>query len=148
MSAEVLRSRSGPLTLKKREILRGHAQFNRVMTSGRSLSGDLLRCFFSANEFRVGGGSDAVRVGFTVGRKIRKSAVRNRLKRLMREVYRVHKERLHQIAMQESISFDLVLVFRANAEAEPKKVSYELIEKDFLRIIDRVQRAKDWMKLE
>ncbi|MEE9225230.1 MAG: ribonuclease P protein component [Bacteroidota bacterium] len=143
MSAEVLKSHGTGRTLKKHEILRGHRQFDRAITGGKSLFGELLRCFVSPSGFGGDLGRDMVKIGFAVSRKIRKSSVRNRLKRIMREVYRMHKERLHQLAIRNSQRLELVLVFRGNTDSDPKKVPYELIEKDFLRIVDRLERGLD-----
>ncbi|MFQ5797110.1 MAG: ribonuclease P protein component [Bacteroidota bacterium] len=143
ISAEVVKSHGTRRSLKKHEILRGHKQFNRVITGGRSLLGELLRCFVSASGYGEDPGRDIVKVGFTVSRKIRRSTVRNRLKRIMREVYRMHRERLHQLAIRKSQRLELVLLYRGNSDADPKKVPYELIEKDFLRIVDRLERGLD-----
>lgn len=148
MVAEVLKLGEMRRTLRKDEILRGRDQFDRVMTRGKSLSGDLLLCFVSSSGPGGEIGPDSVKVGFTVSRKIRKATVRNRLKRLMREVYRLHKDRLHGLAKQKFLRLDIILLFRGSADYDPKRVPYELVEKDFLRIVDRLEHVVDGVKFE
>ena len=61
------------------------------------------------------------RVGFTVTVKLGHAVVRNRVRRRLREIYRLHEEELRR-------GFDLVIVARGRSAEAP----YRELERDFL----------------
>ena len=86
--------------LKKEERLCKRFQFERVHKEGKAFSGRTIRLAILANEL------GANRVGFTVSKKrLKLSTQRNRVKRLLREVYRYNKHRIRA-------GFDIVLIAR------------------------------------
>jgi len=66
------------------------------------------------------------RVGFSVSRKIGKSVVRNRVKRLMKEAYRKHASNLKQ-------GYDMVFTARAGSGS----TDFSQIERDIVSILKR-----------
>ena len=64
---------------------------------------------------------DINRLGFTVTTKVGKAVTRNRVRRRLREIYRLHEEGL-------TPGFDLVVVARTRAA----RVSYARLEAEFL----------------
>lgn len=87
--------------LSKDEILRGYGLFQKVLRDSRSVSANFLR----VHAVFPGSGKESknsspplaprVRVGFLVAKKkIRKSFLRNRIRRLMKETYRKNKSTL------------------------------------------------------
>ena len=85
--------------LNKSEIFRGKNDFNAVHSRGKSFSNHALVVLILSDE-RYNG-----KVGFAAGKKLGGAVVRNRVKRLMREAYRLNKNFLRR-------DFAMILVGR------------------------------------
>ena len=74
-------------------------QFKNVYNNGQSYANRLLVLYVWENKkpFR--------RIGYSVSKKVGKAVVRNRIKRLLREVYRHNKDKL-------KVGFDLIFIAR------------------------------------
>lgn len=81
------------------EHLRRNSQYTRVYSEGRALVNYLLVMKFLANQ------SEITRFGFSVSKRVGKAVVRNRIKRLLREITR---------SMQVKGGWDIVFIARHN----------------------------------
>ncbi|MFH1941594.1 MAG: ribonuclease P protein component [bacterium] len=93
--------------LPKTEILRKRVDFGEIFRQGRRWEGKYFKLFCRASERRM--------VGFAVGKKLGIAVVRNRMKRLMREIYRKHRRSIgkYQIMMcakVESVNKDIAIL--------------------------------------
>lgn len=100
------------------EHIRARADFERAYNMGRRLSGRLMMIFVGPN------GTDEPRLGIAATRKIGSAVVRNRAKRLARELFRQHKP-------PEGI--DVVVIPRR----EMLDASYVTLEAEFRALLDR-----------
>ncbi len=90
----------GRYAFKKNERLRRRSEFSALFKSGKRIHSEYLTVILSTNT------SDVRRLGLVIGKKVRKEAVRrNRMKRLLREFFRLNKHRL-------SASQDILIVAR------------------------------------
>jgi len=71
------------------------------------------------------------RLGLTVGTKVGKAFLRNRVRRRLREIYRLHEEELRR-------GWDLVVVARSRAGEE----TYQELEAQFLRAAAKLGLVK------
>lgn len=76
--------------LSKAEILRGGHDFNAVHNGGKSFANRALVLLVVSDE-RFNG-----KIGFAAGKRLGGAVVRNRVKRLMREAYRLNKNFLRR----------------------------------------------------
>lgn len=133
--------------LSKDEILRGYGVFQKVLRESRSVSANFLR----VHAVYPGSGKESknssppltprVRVGFLVTKKkIRKSFLRNRIRRLLKETYRKNKSTL----LFENRNMDLLFTLTDRGyeqffnEPMPKQMLFEEDMKYIIRkILDR-----------
>lgn len=90
-------------TFSRSDRLRRTADFDRVYSSGKRLASFELKLIFAPSP--VG----ATRLGLSVSRRIGNAVVRNRVKRLLREAFRLNK---HQVKK----GYDILLVARKGVE--------------------------------
>lgn len=100
------------------EHIRARADFERVYNTGRRLSGRLMTMFVGPN------GTTEPRLGIAATRKIGSAVVRNRAKRLARELFRHHKP---------PGGIDIVVIPRR----EMLDASYVTLEAEFRALLDR-----------
>jgi ribonuclease P protein component len=113
--------------MKKTISLKLNRDFKRLYYRGKSVACGYVIVYMSKNR------SAGNRLGLTCGKSVGKAVVRNRVKRLIRESYRLSEGRL-------KTGYDIVIVARSRAAGKPfdaiyKDVRYafnklELIEKD------------------
>ncbi len=94
------------------DTLRNTRQFNQVYKKGKSVVNRHVVMYYSKNQLGYN------QVGFSVSKKVGKAVVRNRVKRLMKESYRINNEKLKQ-------GYDVVFVARVRS----KDSTYLEIEK-------------------
>jgi len=92
------------LRLPKSCLLRKAAEFKEVYRRGQTFRGSRIKLFVL---FREPEGT--TRAGFSTVRRVRKAVTRNRARRLMREVFRLHREELLP-------GLDLVLLWTGTVE--------------------------------
>ena len=103
--------------LPKRRILKKNKDFQKVYRYGRSYANRYLVLYvFAANGLEG-------RVGFAAGKKLGNAVMRNRVKRLLRESYRLNQSLLLP-------EYDLLLVGRKAAV----DMKYAIVEKAFLNL--------------
>ena len=101
-AAEKSPAHEGRYTFKKIERLRRRSEFSALFQTGKRIHSEYLTVILCKNT------SGMRRIGLVVGKKVEKAAVRrNRMKRLLREFFRLNKHRL-------PASQDILIVARKN----------------------------------
>lgn len=93
--------------------------FRRLYRKGSSAAGKYLVLYCRRN------GTEENRVGLTVSAKLGKAVVRNRLRRRLREIYRLNEARFQP-------GWDIVVVARSRAVSAP----YRKLEKNYLSLAE------------
>lgn len=75
-------------TFKKEERIRRRSDFSRISKEGKKYHSPHFRVFICPNQLPYR------RLGIVVSKKVGSAVKRNRLKRLIREFFRLHKEKL------------------------------------------------------
>ena len=95
--------------------------FRRLYHKGKSAAGRALVLYCREN------GSRENRIGLTVGTKLGHAVKRNRLRRQLRSIYRLHETRF-------APGWDIVVVARSRA----MQVSYQELEREYLKLASRL----------
>lgn len=109
------------MTFRPREHIKRRADFEAIYQSGFKVSGRLMTLFVKENA------GDHARLGIAATRKIGGAVVRNRAKRLSRELFRSHKP---------ANGLDIVVIPRR----EFLDVSYPTLEREFDSLLARAAR--------
>ncbi|MDX1590921.1 MAG: ribonuclease P protein component [Balneolaceae bacterium] len=119
-------------TLPRSKILRGRRNFQRLFEKSTVLNSDTLqfryRLYDDPNE--------GCYIGFIAPKKLFKGAVkRNKAKRLLREVYRIHQYMIQDLLIENQFGFHGAFL------ALKTGLSYQDVKRDMLPILSKV-RAK------
>jgi ribonuclease P protein component len=117
--------------LPKSSRLAGNKAFKTVLAHKLRFSNELLTLYLAENK------CGRPRLGLSVGKSLGTSVQRNRLKRLLREVFR-------QTQDQVPAGFDYVLMLsKKQRDLEPDRLSFEQLREAFLGLItDAKKRFK------
>jgi len=116
-----------PLGWPKSRRLPDSKRFGACYDQGRKLFTRHFVLFYLRRDDAEGG----LRLGLTVSRKVGRAVLRNRVRRVLREFFR-----LHQAMIERPI--DIVVVPKRNLD--PKSIDMALVEQEFLPALDRLGR--------
>ena len=102
--------------------LKKNYEFRRLYSKGKSCANTYLVVYCRKNH------SGRSRIGYTVSNKVGHAVVRNRIRRRLREIYRLQE---HQLLP----GYDIVVVARVRAVHS----KYADLERDFLRLAKKLQ---------
>lgn len=134
-----LEKNSGRRTLRRSEILRGTVWFQQLLREGGTIRVGNLQCHYktylvSETEFRSG-----VYTSFSVPRRhVRKAVDRNRLKRIMREAFRMHKQIIWEASKDRAVRLHVLFVYRGNPDIKPRYVKLSHVQTDMIRCLENL----------
>ena len=109
--------------MKKTLMLKKNYEFKRILTKGEYYSGKFLDVFVKKNNFSVNF------LGIAVGVKIAKAVKRNRIKRLIRENYRL---------IEEKVNTGYSIVFLWKKKVDIKHATFTNIKQDMMNVFERI----------
>lgn len=102
--------------LPRDEILRGRDKFDNVFKNGLMIAGTHVSIIYVK--------SDSKKIGFAVSKRVKKAVSRNRLKRLLREIYRLNK-------LNFPGNFHAVLIARGTTE------KFSILQQEILSLVNK-----------
>lgn len=103
--------------------LKKPSEFSRVYKKGKSFADRNLVLYKLPSKYETS------RLGLSISKKVGKSVIRNRVRRLIKEVYRLN--------CPEDQKFDYIIIARVGAS----KATYKEIEKSFLYLIKKSNKV-------
>lgn len=138
----------GDFRLRKDEIIRGRTSYSKILQNSTTISADFIRAFISLQNKEAAINIDFtegplftnnVKVGFIIARKkIKKAVSRNRIKRLLKEAYRLNKNLFRVFSVDSRIIFSLTdrgykhFLF-------PKEIKYSLVESEIKKLSVKIK---------
>lgn len=123
--------------LKRKSLVR--PLFDRNRKDVGSVAAGCVRLVYRTAARAEVGQDVPVQVGFTAGRAARNAVTRNRIKRIMREVYRTHQHALVDLFLYSDACLTLMVLFRGDPESVRTCAPRDLPEA-LRRLAARVQR--------
>lgn len=108
--------------MNKYESLKNNREFRKVYDNGKSLSNKFLVIFYIKN------GRSFNRVGFSTTKKLGNAIIRNRVKRLIKEAFRLNSKDMKD-------GYDIIFLARIHSTA----ANYSDIEKSVLNLLKRTK---------
>jgi ribonuclease P protein component len=112
--------------LKRQGLIR--PLFDRNRKDVASVAAGCVRLVYRRASRQEVGLDVPVQVGFAAGRAARKAVVRNRIKRVMREVYRVHQHVLVDLFLCSDDCLTMMVLFRGDPSSSPGCIQQDLPE--------------------
>jgi ribonuclease P protein component len=123
-------------TLGKQERLKSRKTIDLLFKAGKSFSIFPLRVIYQLPKPRLNTTGGKLQAGFTVGNKhFKKATDRNRIRRLMREAYRLQKNLLHAQLSENGEELNVFFVYTAK-----EKTTYETILAKMKLALDRLSK--------
>jgi ribonuclease P protein component len=116
----------GDLKFTKQQRISTSAEYQAILKNGIKVSDRFFRIAVSRNPQQ-----SSAKIGIIVSKKVGPAVTRNRVKRIVREIYRLN---------QRNITADLNLVVIAKPDCVTRK--YQEIEQSLFKLIDRVNGFK------
>ncbi|MEJ8842116.1 ribonuclease P protein component [Lacibacter sp. H375] len=109
-------------TLGKHERMKSRKQIELLFKEGKTFSASPLRVYYSVQPFSAGYGP--LLFGVAVGtRNFKKAVDRNRIKRLIREAWRLQKNELQQKLKQENKQLHVFFIFTGKEVPDYKLIA-------------------------
>ena len=109
--------------MKNTKKIKKNYQFNNTFKKGKYFSGEYIECFYIKNNKNMN------YIGIAISSKLCNAVKRNRIKRVIREVYR--KE-------EENIKVGNTIVFLWKKKAKIDECNYNNILKDIIKIYKKI----------
>lgn len=119
-------------TLPRSRILKGRDGFNEIFDHGVFLRGSVLNLRFVLKDTQ----KPVSKMGFIVSKRLGNAVKRNRLKRIMREVYRKHQHQLIPLKTHNKTFLGALMCKRG-------KLDYHEAERDCKQLLDHVLQHLD-----
>ena len=108
--------------MRKINTLKKNYEFKRVLDNGEFFYGKYIHFFIIKNKMNIN------RIGIAVSSKIAGAVKRNKIKRLIRENYRLLEKEIKE-------SYDIVIIWKKNVPAEA--ANFKNISEDMLQLFER-----------
>ncbi len=136
--------------LRKQDIIRGHNSYKRILQNSITISSQFLKAFINIQDQNYYSSKEDnstisphftnnVKVGFIIAkRKIKKAVLRNRLRRLLKETFRLNRYLFeifpHNLNIILSLTDSGYEYFLSN-----KVLKYHFIEEEFLKVYNKLK---------
>lgn len=114
--------------MRKIDTLKKNYEFKNVLQKGQVYFGTQIICYISKNK------KNKNFLGIAVSSKIGKAVTRNRLKRLIRENYKL---------IKDDIELGNNIVFVWNKKIQPDLADFHIIQKDIRKILKKAEILKE-----
>lgn len=126
--------------LSKKERIKSKKEFGLVYSKGKtiySVNGELKATYFIENNTEIQG----VKCAFAVHKKSGKAVWRNRVKRLLRESYRLNKHTIVQKCIDRNCLMLLILSLNSINQKKKKKIYLKDILPSALDLLNQVENG-------
>jgi len=125
-------------TLGKNERLKSRKQIEQLFTQGKNFAVSPFRIYYLVSTLSTG---SAVNLQFgpgVSGKNFKRAVDRNRIKRLIREAYRLQKNQLQEVLKQKKLQLNLFLIYTGKelAEFNMVKEKVNVILNKLITIVD------------
>lgn len=127
-------------TLPRSMILRGYDSFSEIFQKGIVIRGTIINCHLCLRASPEKRGHSPMRVGFAVPKRVVSKAVeRNRIRRIFREIFRLHKESLIRSALSKKLFVDLVIVFSGRNTKDIRRLDFDTALREWQALLPKIE---------
>lgn len=108
-------------------VIKENTEFQKVIKSGKWFGSECLVIYVLPND------KEENRIGVAVGKKAGKSVARNRIKRLIRETYRLNEEQIEK-------GLDIVIVWKSSTNID--NINFDVVQKSLLKCLNKANLMK------